>query len=72
MSTRPQQKTPSTDPLNKLFFRPEEAAKATGLCRNFIFDAIAANTLSSVKVGRARLIAREDLVAFVNSHREAA
>ncbi len=72
MSFGQQPEIPPTNQSDKLFFRPGEAAKATGLCRNFIFGAMAEGALLSVKVGRARLIAREDLLKFVNSHREVA
>jgi excisionase family DNA binding protein len=54
-------------PMNteKIAYRPEEAARATGLSRDVIFKAIREGTLRSLKVGRARLIPATALHEFL-------
>lgn len=49
----------------KLAYRPNEAAKATGLGRDTIFHLIATGELRSMKVGGARLIPAAELEAFL-------
>ncbi|BEV10338.1 hypothetical protein ATDW_08340 [Asticcacaulis sp. DW145] len=49
----------------KLAYRIDEAVKASGLGRSFLYERMADGSLKSVKIGGRRLILREDLVAFL-------
>lgn len=62
------------DTLNseKLAYRIEEAVKATGLGRSFLYEAMKSGDLRAFKVGGRRLIGRDDLIAFIDRHRMAA
>ena len=59
-------------PVQKLSYRIDEAVAASGLPRTCLYDAIAGKALPSFKVGNRRLIMHDDLVAFLQAHREAA
>jgi excisionase family DNA binding protein len=52
---------------NKIAYRIDEAVKASGLGRTFLYERIASGELKSVKVGGRRLILRSDLVAFLKN-----
>lgn len=58
--------------MERLSYRPAEAAKTSGLSRAFIYQLMADGRLPSTTVGRTRLIAHDDLVRLVgaNNHRE--
>ncbi|MCA1936971.1 MAG: excisionase family DNA-binding protein [Asticcacaulis sp.] len=49
----------------KLAYRIDEAVKASGLGRSFLYERMADGSLKSVKVGGRRLILRDDLMAFL-------
>jgi excisionase family DNA binding protein len=49
----------------KLAYRIDEAVRATGLGRSFLYEHIADGSLKSFKIGGRRLIAHEDLEAFL-------
>lgn len=49
----------------KLAYRIDEAVKASGLGRSFLYERMADGSLKSVKIGGRRLILREDLMAFL-------
>jgi excisionase family DNA binding protein len=51
--------------IEKISYRIDEAVKASGLGRTFLYERIAAGDLKSVKVGGRRLILRTDLVDFI-------
>lgn len=51
---------------NKIAYRMDEAVKATGLGRTFLYERIANGELKSIKVGARRLILREDLLEFLH------
>ncbi|ESQ83053.1 hypothetical protein AEAC466_14415 [Asticcacaulis sp. AC466] len=51
----------------KIAYRIDEAVKASGLGRSFLYERIAAGDLKSVKVGGRRLVLRDDLIAFLTS-----
>ena len=50
---------------NKIAYRIDEAVKASGLGRTFLYERIADGTLKSIKVGGRRLIMREDLMQYL-------
>lgn len=50
----------------KFAFRIDEAVKATGLGRSFLYERMASGELKSVKICGRRLILREDLMAFLH------
>lgn len=56
----------------KLAYRIDEAVKASGLGRSFLYEQIAGGALKSFKVGGRRLIAHADLEAFLDKARGAA
>ena len=49
----------------KLAYRIDEAVKATGLGRTFLYERIASGELKSIKVGGRRLILHIDLMTFL-------
>jgi excisionase family DNA binding protein len=49
-----------------LGYRIDEAVKASGLGRSFLYERIAEGALRSVKVGGRRLIMRRDLLEFID------
>jgi excisionase family DNA binding protein len=59
--------TPTPTPHNppKLAYSIDEAVKASGLGRSFLYERIAEGSLKSVKIGGRRLILQEDLVLFL-------
>jgi len=54
----------------KLAYRPNEAARVTGLGRDMIFRAIREGSLKSLKVGGARLITARALKEFLDRHEQ--
>ncbi len=54
----------------RLAYSPDHAAEIADLGRTSIFRALARGELPSLKVGRRRLILREDLHAWLHSKRE--
>ncbi len=50
---------------DKLAFRIDEAVKASGLGRTFLYERIASGDLPSIKVGARRLILRQELMNFL-------
>lgn len=53
-------------PIERLGYRPAEAAKALGVSRRKLYDWINDGTLRSVKRGSARIIPREALMALLD------
>jgi excisionase family DNA binding protein len=51
--------------MDKLLYRPKEAAKALGMSRDKLYDLIRAGRITSVKDGRARFITTDALTAYV-------
>lgn len=49
----------------KLAYRIDEAVKASGLGRSFLYERMSSGDLPSVKVGRRRLIMHDDLMRFL-------
>jgi excisionase family DNA binding protein len=60
----------ATGPVGGIAMSVEVAARESGLSRARLFDLIRTGELVSVKVGRQRLIMREDLERFIAEHRE--
>ncbi|MET8954532.1 helix-turn-helix domain-containing protein [Streptomyces sp. NPDC004533] len=52
-------------PVDRLLYKPEEAAEALFLGRSTVYELMAEGTLKYIKLGRARRIRRGDLEAFV-------
>lgn len=55
-----------SDTNDKISYRIDEAVKASGLGRSFLYERIAEGALRSVKVGGRRLILRRDLLEFID------
>ncbi len=55
-----------SEAIDKISYRIDEAVKASGLGRSFLYEKIAEGLLRSVKVGGRRLILRSDLLDFIN------
>jgi excisionase family DNA binding protein len=51
--------------MDKLLYRPKEAATVLGISRDKLYDLIRAGRITSVKDGRARFITADALVAYV-------
>lgn len=51
---------------NKIAYRIDEAVRASGLGRTFLYEHIASGALRSVKIGGRRLIMRSDLLSFLD------
>lgn len=49
----------------KIAYRVDEAVKASGLGRSFLYERIASGELKSIKVGGRRLILRTELLNFL-------
>lgn len=47
-------------------YRVDETVKASGLGRTFLYERIASGELKSIKVGRRRLILKNDLLSFLD------
>lgn len=56
----------------KLMYRVPEAVEASGLARTRLYELMAAGEIESVKVGRARLIPGDALLAYVERVRQGA
>jgi excisionase family DNA binding protein len=51
--------------LDKLLYRPKEAAKALGIGRDKLYDLMRSGRLNSVRDGGARFITADALTAYV-------
>lgn len=49
----------------KLAYRIDEAVKASGLGRSFLYERMADGSLKSIKIGGRRLILKDDLLRFL-------
>jgi excisionase family DNA binding protein len=52
-------------PVDRLAYSVKEAAEATGLSRDLLYDEMRAGRLAYLKVGRRRIITRQQLQAFL-------
>jgi excisionase family DNA binding protein len=55
----------SERPVELLAYSVDEAAAATGLSRDLLYDQMRAGRLAYLKVGRRRIITRQHLEAFL-------
>ena len=53
--------------MERILLRVEEAAEAAGLSRATMYELVLGGVVPSIKVGRARRIPREALVAWVHA-----
>lgn len=51
--------------MDKLLYRPKEAANVLGISRDKLYDLMRAGRIDSVKDGRARFITADALTAYV-------
>jgi excisionase family DNA binding protein len=51
--------------MDKLLYRPKEAALVLGISRDKLYDLIRAGRITSVKDGRARFVTADALAAYV-------
>lgn len=58
--------SPAQNEPQKLAYRIDEAVKASGLGRSFLYERMADGSLKSVKIGGRRLIMRDDLLRFLS------
>ena len=56
---------PSDLGADRLAYSVKEAAEATGLSRDLLYDEMRAGRLAYLKVGRRRVITRQQLQAFL-------
>ncbi|QGV79350.1 helix-turn-helix domain-containing protein [Streptomyces ficellus] len=52
-------------PVDRLLYKPEEAAEALAVSRSTVYELMAEGTLKYIKLGRTRRIRRADLEAYV-------
>jgi excisionase family DNA binding protein len=52
--------------MDKLLYRPKEAASVLGISRDKLYDLMRAGRINSVKDGRARFITADALAAYVS------
>ena len=52
-------------PGERLAYSVEEAAQITGLSRDLLYDQMRAGNLAYLKIGRRRIITRQQLEAFL-------
>lgn len=56
--------------MDKLLFRPEEAAEVLSIGRSRLYELIGRGELASVQIGTSRRVAAEDLAQYVEHLRE--
>ena len=54
-------------PVDRLLYKPEEAAEALAIGRSTVYELMAEGALKYIKLGRIRRIRRTDLEAYVDS-----
>jgi excisionase family DNA binding protein len=54
-------------PVDRLAYSVSEAAEATGLSRDLLYDEMRAGRLAYLKIGRRRIITRQQLHAFLTA-----
>jgi excisionase family DNA binding protein len=61
----PEDERTSEPPIGRLAYSVKEAAEATGLSRDLLYDEMRAGRLDYLKIGRRRIISRQQLQAFL-------
>ena len=56
----------------RISYSVEDAAEETGIGRSYLYLAIKAGELATLKLGKRRLILRDDLIAWLQTKRQAA
>jgi len=51
--------------MERLLYRPKEAARVLGISRDKLYDLMRAGRINSIKDGRARFITADALAAYV-------
>ena len=51
--------------MDKLLYRPKEAASVLGISRDKLYDLMRSGRINSIKDGRARFITADALTAYV-------
>jgi excisionase family DNA binding protein len=59
----------TTGPVGPIAMTVEAAARETGISRSRLFDFIRSGQLPSVKIGRRRLVLRDDVRQFLAERR---
>ncbi|MDX3429544.1 helix-turn-helix domain-containing protein [Streptomyces sp. ME01-18a] len=54
-------------PVDRLLYKPEEAAEALAIGRSTVYELMTAGALKYIKLGRTRRIRRADLEAYVEN-----
>ncbi|MEU9960536.1 helix-turn-helix domain-containing protein [Streptomyces sp. NPDC050982] len=54
-------------PVERLLYKPEEAAEALAIGRSTVYELMAGGSLKYIKLGRTRRIRRADIEAYVES-----
>ncbi|RZU29477.1 excisionase family DNA binding protein [Streptomyces sp. BK022] len=52
-------------PIDRLLYKPEEAAEALAIGRSTVYELMAEGSLPYIKLGRTRRIRRADLETYV-------
>jgi len=58
--------TEAKPPLERLAYKPSDAAALLGIGRNRVFELLKSGELASVKYGRTRLIPRKAIERFLD------
>ncbi|MET8854643.1 excisionase family DNA-binding protein [Streptomyces sp. NPDC004579] len=53
--------------VDRLLYKPEEAAEALAIGRSTVYELMAEGALKYIKLGRTRRIRRTDIEAYVDS-----
>lgn len=67
MTTENLLETEAPAAVERLAYKPNEAAAALGIGRNRVFELMKSNELASVKYGRTRLIPRKAIERFLDT-----
>ncbi|MFF2065856.1 helix-turn-helix domain-containing protein [Streptomyces sp. NPDC058200] len=59
--------TATAAPVERLLYKPREAAEALAIGRSTLYELMAEGSLKYIKLGRARRIRRADVEAYVES-----
>ncbi|MCG7525061.1 helix-turn-helix domain-containing protein [Streptomyces sp. OfavH-34-F] len=59
--------TATATPVDRLLYKPKEAAEALSIGRSTVYELMAKGALKYIKLGRTRRIRRADLEAYVDS-----